>query len=74
MNSDECPNQTRADGEQPTSELAHLVAEAYEHATDDLRTAVHNSLQAGMPDSALSLEVSRRRSHQPTVREDDQYR
>ena len=36
--------------------MARRVAEVYQHADEDLRHAVHDSLQAGMPSSVLVAE------------------
>jgi len=38
--------------------LARLVAEVYEHADPDLRHAVRDCLQAGMPASVLNSDLS----------------
>lgn len=38
--------------------LARLVAEVYEHADPQLRHAVRDSLQAGIPGSVLNSDLS----------------
>ena len=40
------------------AELVSLVASVYEHADPDLRHAVRNTLQAGIPASVLTSDLS----------------